>query len=74
MRIGFLLPDLKKPLSEEERKKYKKKKVDRYDDDSEEEVDEGGYEGNLCASAKSEFIWKLRLQYWIIPPLSFFYD
>ena len=46
--FDFLLPDLKKPLSEEEKEEAKKKKGRyRYDEDSEEEVDEGGYEGAI---------------------------
>ena len=43
---NFLLPDLKKPKTEEEREEDKKRfSRYRYDDDSDEEVDEGGYEG-----------------------------
>ena len=43
---NFLLPDLKKPKTDEE-KEADKKRFSRYDDDSEDEVEEGGYEGAI---------------------------
>tara|TARA_B110001469_G_scaffold123902_2_gene136645 strand:+ start:8579 stop:12487 length:3909 start_codon:yes stop_codon:yes gene_type:complete len=44
---NFLLPDLKKPKTDEEKEEEKTKLKYKYDDDSDEEVDEGGYEGAI---------------------------